>query len=102
MKAFLGMVMYAQIDRTERMAARHRHDAAALGPRALVRHLMLQEMDEAGVQMGVVPGRISPVLGTIEADDIAAIVPRPPDRLMGYAGSIPSTAARRSRRSTRP
>ena len=36
--------------------------------------LMLEEMDEANVAFGVVPGRISPVLGTIEAADIAAIV----------------------------
>jgi predicted TIM-barrel fold metal-dependent hydrolase len=88
MKAFLDMVMYAQIDRTERMA---RGIGMTLPPSVRERSfdLMLHEMDEAGVQVGVVPGRISPVLGTIEADDIAAIVARRPDRLMGYAGIDP-------------
>jgi predicted TIM-barrel fold metal-dependent hydrolase len=47
--------------------------------------LMLREMDEAGVRVGVVPGRISPVLGTIEADDVAAIVAQHPERLVGFA-----------------
>ena len=46
---------------------------------------MLKEMDEAGVRWGVVPGRLSPVLGTIAPDDVAAIVADHPDRLIGYA-----------------
>ena len=88
MKAFLGMVMYAQIDRTERMA----RGIGMTLPRSVRERsfeLMLGEMDEAGVQVGVVPGRISPVLGTIEAGDIAAIVARRPDRFIGYAGIDP-------------
>lgn len=88
MKAFLDMVMYANIERTERMA---RGIGMTLPPSVRQRSfdLMLKEMDEAGVEVGVVPGRISPVLGTIEADDIAAIVARRPDRLVGYAGIDP-------------
>ncbi|MPZ46730.1 MAG: amidohydrolase family protein [Betaproteobacteria bacterium] len=88
MKAFLQMVMYANLARTE-------HMARGIGftlPRSVREasfDLMLEEMDEAGVEWGVVPGRISPVLGTIEADDIAAIVARRPDRLIGYAGIDP-------------
>ncbi len=88
MKAFLNMVMYANIDRTARMA---RGIGMELPPsvRQLSFDLMIKEMDEAGVQVGVVPGRISPVLGTIEADDIAAIVARRPDRLVGFSGIDP-------------
>jgi predicted TIM-barrel fold metal-dependent hydrolase len=88
MKAFLDMVMYANIERTEHMA---RGIGMTLPPSVRERsfELMLEEMDEAGVQVGVVPGRISPVLGTIEAGDIAAIVARRPDRLIGYAGIDP-------------
>ena len=84
MRGFLGMVMYADIDRTARMAAGLGMD---LPPSVRQRspEAMLKEMDEAGVQLGVVPGRISPVLGTIEADDVAAIVSRHPDRLVGFA-----------------
>lgn len=85
MKAFLDMVMYAQIDRTERMAAGIGFSLPQ-SVRSRSFELMLEEMDEAKVEYGVVPGRISPVLGTIEADDIAAIVARKPDRLIGYAG----------------
>lgn len=88
MKAFLDMVMYAQIDRTERMA----RGIGMTLPRSVHERsfdVMLAEMDEAGIEVGVVPGRISPVLGTIEADDIAAIVALRPDRLVGYAGIDP-------------
>ena len=91
MKAFLDMVMYANIDRTAHMA---RGIGMELPPSVRQRsvELMLKEMDEAGVERGVVPGRISPVLGTIEADDIAAIVAQHPDRLVGYAGIDPVIA----------
>ena len=75
MKAFLDMVMYAQIDRTERMAGGIGFTLPQ-SVRSRSFDLMLKEMDEAHVRWGVVPGRISPVLGTIEADDIAAIVAR--------------------------
>jgi len=84
MRAFLGMVMYADIDRSARLAA-------GLGmelPRSVRERSparMLEEMDEAGVRFGVVPGRISQVFGTIEADDVAAIVSAHPDRLVGFA-----------------
>ena len=88
MRGFLDMVMYADIDRTARMAAGL---GMELPPSVRQRspEMMLREMDEAGVQMGVVPGRISPILGTIEADDIAAIVSEYPDRLVGFAGIDP-------------
>ena len=81
---FLDMVMYADIERTARMAA-------GLGmnlPRSVREtsvDLMFEEMDAAGVVAGVVPGRISPVLGTIELDQVAAIVRQYPQRLVGFA-----------------
>lgn len=92
------MVMYSNIDRTEQMA---RGIGMALAPSVRQRsvELMLKEMDGAGVKWGVVPGRISPVLGTIEADDIAAIVAQHPDRLVGYAGIDP-VHSRKARRTT--
>ena len=57
MKAFLDMIMYANIDRTARMA---RGIGMELPPSVRRRsvELMLKEMDEAGVERGVVPGRI--------------------------------------------
>jgi predicted TIM-barrel fold metal-dependent hydrolase len=88
LRAFLEMVMYSNIGRTEQMARGIGMELPESVRRRSV-ELMLGEMDEAGVQWGVVPGRISPVLGTIEADDIAAIVAAHPRRLIGYAGIDP-------------
>src|SRR5688572_12947633 len=88
MGAFLDMIMYADIDRTARMAA-------GLGmnlPRSVREtsvDLMFAEMDEAGVTLGVVPGRISPVLGTIGLDQVAGIVAKYPQRLVGFAAIDP-------------
>jgi uncharacterized protein len=82
--SFLNMVMYANIERTGRMAA----GVGMTLPQSVRQtsvQMMFKEMDEAGVQVGVVPGRISPVLGTIEADEVASIVAQHPDRLVGYA-----------------
>jgi len=88
MGGFLGMVMYAKIDRTARMARGLGFD---LSPSVRERspEKMIREMDAAGVRYGVVPGRISPVLGTIEADDVAAIVETYPERLFAYEGIDP-------------
>lgn len=88
MGGFLGMVMYANIERTARMAAGL---GMELSPSVRQRSVetMFREMDEAGVRVGVVPGRISPVLGTIEADDVAAIVAQYRDRLVGFGAINP-------------
>jgi uncharacterized protein len=51
--------------------------------------LMFEEMDQAGIEVGVVPGRVSPVLGTIEAQEVISIVKRHPRRLVGFAGIEP-------------
>ena len=88
MKAFLGMVMYANIERTATMSRGIGFDLPA-SVRGRSFDLMIEEMNAANVRFGVVPGRISPVLGTIDADDIAAIVAQRPDRLVGFAGIDP-------------
>lgn len=88
MAGFLGMVMYAQIERTARMAGGL---GMTLAPSVRERspEKMISEMDAAGVRYGVVPGRISPVLGTIEGDDVHAIVAKYPERLFAYVGIDP-------------
>lgn len=85
---FLGMVMYANIERTARMAA---GVGMTLPPSVRERSMdmMFAEMDQAGVEIGVVPGRVSPVLGTIQAAEVASIVARHPKRLLGFAGIEP-------------
>ena len=85
---FLGMVMYAQIDRTARLAGGLGMELAR-SVRERSPDSMIREMDAAGVRYGVVPGRISPVFGTIEADDVASVVARYPDRLFAYPGIDP-------------
>jgi hypothetical protein len=83
------MVMYANVERTKRLTA----GIGMTQPPSVAKSsvdLMLREMDEAGVRWGVVPGRLSPVLGTIPPDDVAAIVADHQDRLLGYAAIDPS------------
>ena len=89
MKGFLDMVMYANIERTAHMA---RGLGMELPPSVHQRSVnaMIAEMNEASIRVGVVPGRISPVLGTIEMDDIVTIVAAHPDRLIGFAGIDPT------------
>ena len=89
LRGFLGMVMYANVERTKRLTA----GIGMTQPPSVAKlsvELMLKEMGEAGVRWGVVPGRLSPVLGTIAPDDVAAIVADHPDRLIGYAAIDPS------------
>lgn len=82
---FLSMVMYANIERTAKMAAGVGMTLpASVRERSMER--MFAEMDEAGIEIGVVPGRVSPVLGAIAAEEIISIVRRHPRRLVGFAG----------------
>ena len=88
LKGFLDMVMYADIKRTARMAA---GIGMSLPPSVQQRSvdLMFREMDEAGIEIGVVPGRVSPVLGTIENDDVMSMVAQYPQRLIGFTSVNP-------------
>lgn len=88
LKGFLDMVMYADLERTARMAA-------GIGmslPRSVRQKsigLMFREMDEAGIEVGVVPGRVSPVLGTIANEDVKSMVGQYPGRLVGFTSVDP-------------
>ena len=86
-KGFLNMVMYADIERTARMAA---GIGMSLPPSVRQKSidLMFKEMDEAGVEIGVVPGRVSPVLGTIENEDVMSMVAQHPKRLVGFTSEV--------------
>ena len=88
LKGFLDMVMYADIKRTARMAA---GIGMSLPPSVQQRSvdLMFREMEEAGIEIGVVPGRVSPVLGTIENDDVMSMVAQYPQRLIGFTSVNP-------------
>ena len=87
--SFLDMWMYARIDRSAQMAAGL---GMTLSPSALQKSvdLMFQEMDECNIRIGVVPGRVAPTIGGIKNDELAGIVSKYPDRLVGYAAIDPS------------
>lgn len=49
--------------------------------------LLIQEMDAAGIQWGVIMGRQSaPPLGVIPKDEVAELISRHPDRFVSFAG----------------
>jgi len=88
LKGFLDMVMYADLERTARMAA-----GIGMNLPPSVRQksidLMFKEMDESGIEIGVVPGRISPVLGTIDNEDVVSMVATYSKRLVGFTSVNP-------------
>ncbi len=87
--SFLDMVMYSKIERSAQMCAGL---GMTLSPSAVAKseEMMLREMDAAGIEKGVVPGRVSPGLGSIGTDELARIVARHPSRLAGLAAIDPS------------
>lgn len=52
--------------------------------------LLMQEMDEAGVDKGVVVGRLAGTLGSVSNDDVARIVRDYPGRFIGAASIDPT------------
>ena len=53
--------------------------------------LMLKEMEEGGVTLGVVPGRqANAFMGNVPNEDIAAIVADYPEKFIGVAGIDPT------------
>src|SRR3546814_17926196 len=47
--------------------------------------LLLEEMDGAGISLGVMAGRISQVCGSVSNDDLLAIMAEHPRRFLGMA-----------------
>jgi predicted TIM-barrel fold metal-dependent hydrolase len=85
LKGFLSMVMFSNMERSAKMAAGMGMELSP-STRQNSLDLLLKEMDEAKVVMGVVPGRISPSLGSVELADIVSIVKDNPKRFVGMAG----------------
>ncbi len=52
--------------------------------------LLLQEMDQAGVNKGLVVGRLAGMLGSVSNDDVAAIGAAHPERFIGAASIDPT------------
>ena len=82
------MVMYADLERTARMAAgigmNYRHPFGRNGSISCSKRWMA-----SSIEIGVVPGRISPVLGTIDNEDVVSMVAASSKRLVGFTSVNP-------------
>lgn len=87
---FLDMIMFANDARRDRVTRMHGFEPA---PSVVQRSmpLLLEEMDRAGVTMGVVVGRMSGMFGSVSNDDVASIVAAYPGRFVGVASIDPSS-----------
>ena len=85
---FLNTSMFADLARSAGKAA----DVGSRTPASARNHSMqrlFEEMDEAGIGIGVISGRVSSVLGSVPNADLAAIVARYPERFVAFAGIDP-------------
>ena len=83
------MALYTEIERRDRTTRIHGFEPAP-SARQKSMTLLLQEMDTAGVTIGVVIGRHSGRYGSISNDDVAAIVAAHPGRFVGAASIDPT------------
>lgn len=70
-KSFCDMVMYSSPDRRDRFTRQLGFEPSPAAQKQSV-DLMLREMDEAGITMGVVVGRNSGALGSVDNDTVMA------------------------------
>ena len=83
-KGFLDTLMYSQPERRDRFT----HQLGLTpSPAATERScdLLLKEMDEAGIDIGVVVGRNSGFLGSVPNADVMEFVKAYPKRFLGVA-----------------
>ncbi len=86
---FLDMALYTESERRDGITRIHGFEPAP-SVREKSIDLLLQEMDQAGVTMGVVIGRNSGRYGSLSNDDVAKIVADYPGRFVGTASIDPS------------
>lgn len=86
---FLTMALYTESERRDGITRIHGFEPAP-SVREKSIGLLLQEMDQAGVTMGVVIGRNSGRYGSLSNDDVAKIVADYPGRFVGTASIDPS------------
>jgi len=88
-KSFLSTVMYANPDRRDRFT-RQLGLTPSPAAQTLSVPLLLGEMDAAGVGVGVVVGRNSGSLGSVDNADVAEFVAAHPGRFVGVAAIDPT------------
>lgn len=83
-KGFLDTLMYSQPERRDRFT---RQLGLTPSPSATGKscELLLKEMDEAGIDLGVVVGRNSGFLGSVSNADVMEFVQANPQRFLGVA-----------------
>jgi predicted TIM-barrel fold metal-dependent hydrolase len=89
MAGFLKMALYTEAERRDGITRMHGFEPAP-SAREKSMDLLLHEMGEAGVTMGVVIGRNSGRYGSLNNDDVAAIVRDYPGRFIGAASIEPT------------
>ena len=89
LKGFLDLIMYANAERRDHATRRHGMEPAR-SAQAQSMELLLEEMDAAGVALGVVMGRYSGVYGSVSNADVAEIVRAYPGRFAGVGSLDPS------------
>src|SRR5579863_5816617 len=86
---FLKMAMFVESKRRDRTTRIHGFEPAP-SAREKSMPLLIEEMDRAGVTLGVVIGRNSGRYGSISNDDVADIVKAHPSRFVGAASIDPT------------
>ena len=83
-RGFLDTLMYSQPERRDRFTRQLGFEPS---PAASAKScdLLIEEMDDAGIDIGVVVGRNSGFLGSVENSDVAACVAAYPGRFIGVA-----------------
>jgi len=89
---FLKMALFVETERRDRTTRIHGFEPAA-SVREKSMSLLLQEMDRAGVSIGVVIGRNSGRYGSISNEDVADIIKAYPNRFVGAASIDPTHRA---------
>lgn len=82
---YLNTIMYGNLERTAASAKKKGMEVAESARKRSV-DLLVQEMDDAQVTIGVAPGRTGGIFGSMNNDDLTKLISKYPGRFMGLAG----------------
>jgi uncharacterized protein len=88
-RGFLGMIMYTESGRRDKFTRQLGLEPAP-SAQARCMDMLIAEMDQAGVNIGVVQARVSDYFGSVGNDDIEAIARDYPGRFVGIAAVDPT------------
>ncbi len=92
-KGFLDTLMYSAGERRDSFTRTVGFEPSAAAQNQSMAQL-LQEMDSAGIERGVVVGRLAGVLGSVSNDDVKSIMDEHPGRFIGAASIDPTNRQR--------